>query len=65
MTQRIQLKTRDCFPKVANGLNTIISIGSSKSILVTRLFFCHNDSPNSPKGGSFWQKDSYITYVLF
>ena len=35
---------------------------SLKSIWVTRLLFCQNDSPI---GGSFWQKDSLITHILF
>ena len=35
---------------------------SSKSIKVIKLSFYQNDSP---MGGSFWQKDSLITYILF
>ena len=35
---------------------------SSKSLWVTRLLFCQNDSL---QGGSFWQKDSLITHILF
>ena len=35
---------------------------SSKSIWVTRLLFCQNDSPMR---GSFWEKDSLITHILF
>ena len=35
---------------------------SSKSIWVTKLLFCQNDYP---MGGSFWQKDSLITHILF
>ena len=35
---------------------------SSKSIWVTKLVFCQNDSPIR---GSFWQKDSLITHKLF
>ena len=35
---------------------------SAKSIWVTRLLFCQNDSP---MGESFWQKDSLITHILF
>ena len=35
---------------------------SSKSIGVTRILFCQN---NSPMRGSFWQKDSLITHILF
>ena len=34
----------------------------SKSIWVIKLSFCQNDSP---MGGSFWQKDSLITHILF
>ena len=33
-----------------------------KIIWVTRLLFCQNDSPMR---GSFWKKDSLITYILF
>ena len=53
--------SRGWFPKFATGLNIIIGF-RSKSIWVTRLLFCQNDSP---KWGSFWQKDSLITYMLF
>ena len=35
---------------------------SSKNVWVTRLVFCLNDSPI---GGSFWQKDSLTTHILF
>ena len=48
-------------PKFATGLNIIIGC-RSKSIWVTRLLFCQNDSPI---WGSFWQKDSLITHILF
>ena len=34
----------------------------SKSIRVTSLFFCQNDVL---KGGPFWQKDSFVTLLLF
>jgi hypothetical protein len=34
----------------------------SKSIKVIRLSLCQNDSP---MGGSFWQKDSLISFILF
>ena len=34
----------------------------SKSIKVTSLFFCQNDVLI---GGSFWQKDSLVTLILF
>ena len=34
---------------------------SSKSIWVIKLSFCQNDSLI---GGSFWQKDSFITHIL-
>ena len=51
----------DFFVKFATGL--IYQIGySSKSIWVTRLLFCQNDSL---MGGSFWPKDSLITYIIF
>ena len=52
---------RACCAKFATGLNTIIS-HSSKSIWLIKLSFCQN---NSPMGGSFWQKDSLITHILF
>ena len=48
-------------PKFATGLNIIIR-HSSKSIWVTNLLFCQNDSPIRK---SFWQKDSLITHILF
>ena len=35
---------------------------SSKSIWVMKLFFCQNDCPIR---GSFWQKNSFITHILF
>ena len=35
---------------------------SSKRISVTKLVFCRNESPIR---GSFWQKDSLITHILF
>ena len=35
---------------------------SSKSIRLTKLFFCQNDVL---MGGLFWQKDSLITHILF
>ena len=44
--------------KFATGLN-IINRHISKSIWVTRLLFCQNDSP---MGESFWQKDILITH---
>ena len=53
--------SRGWFPKFATGLNIIIGC-RSKSIWVTRLLFCQNDSPI---WGSFWQKDSLITHILF
>ena len=51
----------DWLPKFATGLNMIIGC-SSKSIWVTRLLFCQN---GSPMRGSFWQKNSFITHILF
>ena len=45
---------RDWSPKFATVLNMII-VSSSKSIWVTRLLFCQN---NSPMRGSYWEKDS-------
>ena len=45
----------------ATGLNIIIN-HSSKSIWVIKLSVCQNDSP---MGGTFWQKDSLITCILF
>ena len=53
--------SRDWLPKFATGLNMIICC-SSKSIWVTRLLFCQNDSPMM---GSFWKKNSFITHILF
>ena len=50
---------RGWYPKFATGLNIIIGC-SSKSIRVTRLLFCQNDSLRS-----YWQKDSLITRILF
>ena len=38
------------------------NIHSSKSIQVIKLSFCQNDPPI---GGSFWQKNSLITIMLF
>ena len=35
---------------------------SSKSIWVMKLFFCQNYCPTS---GEFWQKNSFITHILF
>ena len=35
---------------------------SSKSIKVTKLSFCRNDSPY---GKSFWQKDSLVTLLIY
>ena len=52
---------RDCWPKFATGLNMIIGC-SSKSIWLTRLLFCQN---GSPMRRSFWQKNSFITHILF
>ena len=52
---------RDWLPKFATGQNMIIGC-SSKSIWLTRLLFCQN---GSPMRGSFWQKKSFITHILF
>ena len=52
---------RDWLPKFATGLNVIIGC-SSKSIWLTRLLFCQN---GSSMRGSFWQKNSFITDILF
>ena len=52
---------RGWYPKFATGLNNIIR-HSSKSIWLTNLLFCQNDSPIRR---SFWQKDSLITHILF
>ena len=46
---------------LSGGLNIIIR-HSSKIIWVIRLSFCQNDSLTR---GSFWQKDSLITHILF
>ena len=55
------MDSRGWVPKFATEL--IYQIGhSSKSIWVTRLLFCQNDSL---MGGSFWSKDSFITYIIF
>ena len=48
-------------PKFATGINIIIR-QSWKSIWLTNLLFCQNDSPIRT---SFWQKDSLITHMLF
>ena len=47
--------------KFATGLKCL-NIHRSKSIWVTSLFFCQNDSLI---GGSLWQKDSLVTLILF
>ena len=44
------------------GLNIKIGQDCSKSIWVTKLVFCQN---GSPIGGSFWQKRSLNTCILF
>ena len=49
--------------KFAPGLNIIIYIVQKVHIWVTRLLFCQNDSPII--SGSFRQKDSLITQMLF
>ena len=54
-------KHRGWVPKFATGLIYQIE-HSSKSIWVTRLLFCQN---NSLMGGSFWPKDSLITFIIF
>ena len=51
----------DWLPKFATGLNMTIGC-SSKIIWLTRLLFCQN---GSPMRGSFWQKNSFITHILF
>ena len=48
--------------KFTTGINTKIDRVQRKSIKVIKLSFCQNDSP---MGGSFWQKDSLITLILF
>ena len=59
------------FKKATNNLRNLsrflnvrgcLIIICSKSIWVTKLVFCQNDSRI---GGSFWQKDSLITHILF
>ena len=52
---------RDWLPKFATRLNMIIGC-SSKSIWLTTLLFCQN---GSPMRRSFWQKNSFITHILF
>ena len=52
--------TRGWFPKFATGLNIIIGC-SPKSVEVIKLSFFKNDSS---KRGSFWEKDSLITFIL-
>ena len=49
------------YPKFANGLKCL-SRHRSKSIWVTILLFCHNDSL---MGGSIWQKNRMVTHILF
>ena len=48
--------------KKTETIHSIVISHSSKSIWVIKLSFCQN---NSPMGGSFWQKDSLITHILF
>ena len=50
-----------CVPKKVDWAK-YLDRHSSKNIWVIKLSFCQNDSPI---GGSFWQKDSFITYILF
>ena len=52
---------RDCCSKFATGLKCS-NRHRSKSIWVTSLFFCQNDSPMSE---SFWQKNRLITHIPF
>jgi hypothetical protein len=51
----------DWSPKFATGLKCL-DRHRSKSIWVTILFFCQNDSLI---WGSLWQKDRVVTYILF
>ena len=51
----------DCCSKFATGLKCS-NWHRSKSIWVTSLFFCQNDSPMSE---SFWQKNRLVTHTLF
>ena len=51
----------DCCLKFATGLKCS-NRHRSKSIWVTSLFFCQNDSPMSE---SFWQKNRLVTHILF
>ena len=62
MLKNMYGKTRGWFPNFATGLNIIYNRHSSKSISVIKLSFCQNDPLI---GGSFWQKDSLITHILF
>ena len=56
------LKSRDWFPKFANGLNIKIDIVHKVCIWVTKVSFCQNDPII---GESFWQKNSLVTLVYF
>ena len=56
-----QTLDRDWLPKFETGLK-YHNRHSSKSIKVTKLLFCKNDVLI---GGSFWQKDSLVTFILF
>ena len=57
----IILGNKVCLIKIRSRRRCVIS-HSSKSIWVIKLSFCQTDFPN---GGSFWQKDSLITHILF
>ena len=48
--------------KKTETIHSSVISNSSKSIWLIKLSFCQNDSPI---GGSFWQKDSLITHILF
>ena len=50
-----------CVPKKVDWAKYLNRHGS-KSVWVIKLSFCQNDSPMR---GSFWQKDSFITHILF
>ena len=56
------LISNNVWVKKTETIHSIVISHSSKSIWVIELSFCQNDSPT---GGSFWQKDSLITHILF
>ena len=58
---KIEIIIVKCVPKKVDWAK-YLNRQSSKSIQVIKLSFCQNDSP---MGESLWQKDSFITHLLF